>query len=154
MSGSPVLFHYVTGCSYFTYKGVRYGEGTKIRFNQQFYDSRNKKHRCYEKVEILKCIEDGGKVWHCGQHITYERYEDVVPDRDIYGIVKPYYYYVPKELVQERLRDGTWILYIWPQTLFYTLCLIVSPIFQEWYLIWTIGLYAYLRLSYIALSKP
>lgn len=146
----------VTGGSFFTYHGIRYGKGTQIRFNQQFYDTRNKPYSWSKRKEEFDSIviEGGKSIWRCGICGIGERYADVVPDRDIYAIIKPYYYFEPKELVRTRLQNGTWINYVWKQTLFYVVCLLISPIFKEWYLIWTIGLYAYLRLCYIALSKP
>ena len=83
-----------------------------------------------------------------------DRYVDINPDRDIYAIVHPVYYYEPKELFLKRWHDGTWIDHIWPQTLFYVLCLLVSPVLKQWYLVWTLGTYLYLRTSYITLSSP
>jgi hypothetical protein len=146
----------VTHGSYFVYKGVRYGSKTIVRFNQQFYDAHQKRYEWNKRKEEFYTIAtiNGKEVWKCGPFGSGEKYENVDPDKDIYAIVEPYYYYEPRELVEERLRSGTWIVYIGWQTLFYILCLIVSPIFKEWYLIWTIGLFIYLRTSYIALSKP
>lgn len=149
------LCSYITGGSFFTYKGVRYGKGTQIRFTEEFYKriekptqfsfSKRKDH--FESITI----ENGKEIWHVWNSGDLK---DVIPDRDIYNIVYPVYYYEPKELARQRLQNGTWFDYVWKQTLFYAACLLISPLFKEWYLIWTIGLYAYLRLCYIALSKP
>ena len=144
----------VTGGSYFTYKGVRYGECSRIRFKKEFYESRgmqpNPKYITFYEIKQV----DGHLVWQCGYHLMrLERHSDVVPDRDIEEIVTPIYYYEPKELVKKRLKNGSWIIYIWPQTLIYILCLIISPLFKEGYLMWTTGLLIYLRICYVALSK-
>ena len=147
---------FITCGSYFTYKGIRYGRGTIFRFTSEFYQNAGKSYNPHHRKEQFDkiVVKDGKQMWHCGMFCPGYYYEDVIPDRDIWTIVQPVYYFEPKELVRQRLHDGSWIAYIWPQTLFYILCLIVSPIFQEWYLIWTVGLYVYLRTSYIKLSKP
>lgn len=154
---------YITGCNYFVYKGVKYGKGTVFRFTHEFCC----KHEGRSPTDIytqpsnpktlLSLAHENGKiVWKIrnGGWQGEIRYDDIVPDRDIYCILEPVYYYVPKELAKQRWHDGTWVNYIWKQTLFYVLCLLVSPIFKEWYLVWTIGLYAYLRICYIILSNP
>ena len=155
----------ITDGDHFTYQGVRYGKYTKVLFTEEFY----KRHK--EIVDLNKYYgwkfpyfrtfshvkyENGKTVWCFGKKDIFfvqNNYTDIDFEKDIEKIVTPVWYYEPKELVKKRLNEGSWILYVWPQTLFYLICLLVSPIFQEWYLIWTIGLYIYLRLCYIRLSK-
>lgn len=124
---------YVIGGSYFTYKGVQYGKGTKIKFtwdfNQRFLRhtlSKNKywrpegdwriNNKYYDpnpSVFNQICIMDGKKTWICGNLAGSGI--DVVPDRDIAEIVRPVYYVeppTPKELAHQRFKDGTWVNYI------------------------------------------
>ena len=149
---------YVGGCmssgSYFTYKGVRYGEYTNVRFKKEVYERIGKvPNRKYTTFYWIK-EKNGKNVWGCGQWLhIFERHEDIVPDRDIEAIITPVYYYTPWELVKKRFKDGTWFGYIWSQTLIFALCLLFSPLLKQWYLIWTMGLYMYLRLCYIELSR-
>lgn len=149
---------YISGCvtsgDYFTYHGVRYGRHTHIRFKKAVYERigqvPNQRYTTFYSIKYI----NGAMVWRCGQNwMCTEQHANIVPDRDIEVIITPVYYYTPKELVKKRLKDGTWFSYIWKQTLIYALCLLISPVLQQWYLIWTIGLYAYLRLCYIELSK-
>lgn len=154
----------VTSGSYFTYKGIRYGEYTKVLFKDDVYARVNDKPEHlpvrawgykYPYFRTFRSIkqENGKQTWLLGQTLITKQYTDIVPDRDIEKIITPIYYYEPMELVKQRLKNGSWILYIWPQTLFYLACLLISPIFQQWYIIWTTGLYLYLRIAYIKLSK-
>lgn len=154
----------VTNGDYFTYQGVRYGMYTKILFKDEVYERMNddpKKHSViarhwkYPYFRTFRSIknENGKKVWAFGYPLVDKRYPDIIPDRDIEKIITPIYYYEPKELVKKRLKEGTWFKYIWQQTLVYALCLLISPIFQDWWVIWTTGLYLYIRLSYIELSR-
>ena len=161
--------------NYFVYRGIKYGKGTKIRFTRDFY-LRLKQYRTevyrrnnpnsnftfsntyYREPEPSYFhyinIIDNKEEWICGSLAGTEM--EIIPDRDIQEILYAVYYFdplSPKELVKVRLKNGTWFDYIWKQTLFYVVCLLISPLFKQWYLIWTIGLYAYLRLCYIALSK-
>lgn len=163
---------YVNHGSYFTYKGVRYGRGTKILFTEEFYKRIGEyidPHKTHNKWILFGWKFPYFKVFHSNERrgdkmvwklndpnwamFKPEEYIDVDPERDIEKIVTPVWYMEPKELVKMRLQNGTWFAYVWKQTLVYALCLLISPLFQEWYLIWTIGLYAYLRLCYIELSK-
>ena len=164
---------YINGCvtsgSYFTYNGVRYGQYTKILFTEEFYKrvgeyinpakTMNKdiwagRKKPYFRTLVSIEMEDGKQIWNFGKHgLIGHRYINIDPEQDIEKIVVPVYYLEPKELVKKRIKNGTWINYILPQTLFYAFCLLISPIFKEWYLIWTIGTYIYLRTSYITLSK-
>lgn len=148
----------VTSGSYFKLDGVRYGQYTKVMFTEEGF----KRHGLIYNNRILtfqsiEKDEDGNLIWKfCLPNFAPyypKELHDFVWERDIKGIVAPVYYMTPRELVKSRLRDGTWIFYVWQQTLVYVLCLIISPIFQQWYLIWTMGLYLYLRLCYIELSK-
>ena len=145
---------YVTGGSYFVYKGVRYGKYTKFKFKKEVYQSMNdREYRCCITFYEIT-MRDGQLIWNCGNHLVrFIRYPDIVPDRDIEDIVTPIYYYEPKDLVKKRLKEGSWIIYVWLQTLIYILCLLISLLFQQWYLFWTMGLLFYLRSCYVALSK-
>ena len=165
----------ITWQNYFVYKGVKYGKGTKIKFTWEFNQrflihtmSKNKYWRAEADYRVGNKyyepapswfwqinIIDGKEDWVCG-YLAGTGIE-IVPDRDIEEILVPAYYVeplTPRQLVKKRLKDGTWVNYIGAQTVFYVLCLIISPIFREWYLIWTIGLYLYLRTSYLTLSEP
>ena len=144
----------VSDGAYFIYKGVRYGTYTKLKFKPEVYKRLDTfEYTC--SLTLYEITNDNGTfVWHLGNHeIRNCHYPNIVPDRDIEQITVPVYYYEPKELVKLRIENGTWFRYIQKHTLIYTLCLLISPVFQEWYLIWTIGLYAYLRFCYITLSK-
>ena len=158
---------YATSGSYFTYKGVRYGRRTLIKFSDEFRERiRNHvKPGTYSNLanypgrfrgptpfNAIK-EENGQKVWLFGSPMVTDWIIDFVPDRDIVEIVTPIYYLTPREMVKQRLKDGSWILYVWPQTLFYIFCLLISPLFKQWYIIWTTGLYLYLRICYIELSR-
>lgn len=148
----------VTSGSYFTYEGVRYGQYTIVTFTKEGFKHHGLTY--YNRTLTFHSIErgeDGKLIWKfCVPNFApYYPLElhDFDWGRDIEKIATPVYYMTPRELAKSRLRDGTWIFYVWQQTLVYVLCLIISPIFQQWYLIWTMGLYLYLRLCYIELSK-
>ena len=161
----------VTSGSYFTYKGVHYGVYTDVLFTEEFYKRVGEwvdpqktssmiirggwKYPYFRRLSSIT-TENGKTMWNfCTQNIPLvtHHYVDVNPNRDIEKIITPVYYMEPKELVKKRLHDGTWINYILPQTLFFLFCLLVSPLLKEWYIIWTLGTYTYLRTSYITLSK-
>ena len=159
---------YVTSGSYFTFQRVRYGSNTIVKFKDAFYDrmmetqsmQKNRLVRLGRKdpyYRTFHSISPDGCRWHFGDRydtiFNSYIYDNIVPDKDIEKIIVPVYYMEPKELVCLRLNNGSWIGYIWKETLFYAFWLLVSPIFNQWYLIWTIGLYVYLRTSYITLSK-
>ena len=158
---------YVTCGSYFVYKGEKYGEFTEVRFTDEFYKENIKPVNMtaaeilghgYAKTRNFVSVgtKNGKEVYFFRNHQqswTSEEYFDFIPDRDIKEIIRPTYYMKPKELIKLRLKNGTWFNYVWKQTLIYVLCLLISPVFKQWYLIWTTGLYLYLRLCYIELSK-
>ena len=157
---------YVTDGASFIYKGVRYGCHTKILFTEEFYKSHKETigvdknsvmydSKIFQYYRTLHSIvmENGKIEWRFGTTLISNRYYDIDPEKDIEKIIIPVYYMEPKELVMQRLSNGTWINYIWAQTLFFIFCLIISPVFKQWYLIWTMGTYLYLRTSYITLSK-
>ena len=163
----PYINGYVTSGDYFIYKGVKYGRYTQILFKEDFYKRFNEvitvgkaawgwKYPYFKTFHSIK-HENGKVVWLLQkpgwEMMKPEEYIDVDPERDIENIIAPVLYMKPKELVKLRFSNGTWIDYIWKQTLTYILCLLISPIFQQWYLVWTIGLYLYLRLAYIELSR-
>lgn len=151
----------VTSGSYFEYEGVKYGKDTKITLTREAYNRYGLHYTTFNpRLFVFHSIEEdeyGEEVWKlCTPNFAPFYPHDfygIVPERDIEQIAVPVYYMTPRELVKSRFRDGTWFSYIWQQTLVYVLCLIISPIFQEWYLIWTTGLYLYLRLCYIELSR-
>lgn len=148
---------FITNGDYFTYHGVKYGKGTKFQFESEYYQKALGKYMPRDRKETFNHFKthNGKQIWCCGfLDGVCDQYEAVDPDNDIKCITDPIYYLEQKELVNQRLNDGTWVNYIGMQTLFYLFCLLVSPLFNEWYLIWTIGLYVYLRTSYITLSKP
>ena len=158
---------YATSGSYFVYKGVRYGRRTLIHFTKEF-EKNVRKHvqpgtlsnlaeypgrfRRPTPFNMIK-EENGQLIWAFGSAGISDRFVNFVPDRDIAEIVTPVFYLTPKEMAKQRLKDGTWIAYVWPQTLFYIFCLLISPLFKQWYIIWTTGLYLYLRVCYIELSR-
>ena len=150
----------ITCGDYFVYKGVKYGRGTVIRFNREFYKRQGRSYDPFDvfhgRVEQFNYFTtvDGKKAWRCDMLNPGEVYVDVDPEKDIYAIVSPVYYYTPKELLKKRLKDGSWFGYIWSQTLFYIFCLLISPLFNQWYQIWIFGTYFYLRIAYITLSRP
>lgn len=159
----------VTDGPHFTYKGVEYGCYTKVLFTDDFYKKvgeyvepwKMPAKTCgykYPWFRTLDCtiMKDGKKFW-CFQGynsvLATHRYADIDFDKDIEKIMTPVYYYEPMDLLKKRFRDGTWFWHIAKETLIYAACLLVSPIFKEWYLIWTIGLYIYLRFCYINLTQ-
>jgi hypothetical protein len=158
---------YVTSGSYFVYRGKKYGEFTEVEFTDEFYKENIKPVNMtaaeilghgYAKTRNFVSVgtKNGKEVYFFRNHQqswTSEEYFDFIPDRDIKEIIRPTYYMKPKELIKLRLKNGTWFNYVWKQTLIYVLCLLISPVFKQWYLIWTTGLYLYLRLCYIELSK-
>lgn len=169
--GRTVFKGYITHGSYFVYKGIKYGFPTTVLFTDAFYKRVGETHLggehygswhylnepMYKAFTSIKMI-DGKETWNFSSNINYPEfpdchYTDIVPERDIREIIYPVYYMKPSELVKTRFRNGTWFNYVWKQTLIYVLCLLISPVFKQWYLIWTIGLYLYLRLCYIELAK-
>jgi len=158
---------YATSGSYFTYNGVRYGRRTLIQFSDEFkknikahvkpgtYSNLANYPGRFRGLTPFNSVKDdnGQLVWAFGCPIVSDWIINFVPDRDIEKIITPVYYLTPKEMVKQRLKDGTWIACVWPQTLFYIVCLLISPLFKQWYIIWTTGLYLYLRICYIELSR-
>lgn len=149
---------YVTKGDYFTYKGVKYGQKSIFILTENFYKQATGKQYVYPnnlKQEFDRYVyKDGKKLWHCGWCCPGEYYEITDPDNQIKGVPYPVYYMEADELVHQRLRDGSWMDKIGFKTLCYLFLLLISPLFNQWYLVWTIGLYWYLRTSYIELSKP
>ena len=156
----------VTSGSYFTFNGVKYGEYTEILFTDEFYGRVEKKYRrncksliarayAYPWFRTFRDIKDvnGKKLWSFGEDLISHRYYNIVPDRDIAKIITPIYYHTPMELAKKRWRNGTWFAYIWKETLIYLFFLLISPIFQQWYVIWTTGLGVYLWIAYKKLSE-
>ena len=159
------LWGETTEGSYFTFRGVKYGEYTEVLFKPEFYknvekfDVRNMHPRFwrfkYPYFRTFREIKDdnGKKLWLFGPNLISKRYYNIDPERDIEKIITPVYYMEPKELVKKRLKNGTWIAFIWSETLIYLFLLLVSPLFQQWYALWTTGLGLYLWIAYKKLSK-
>ena len=152
---------HVTSGSYFTYKGVRYGSDTVVLFTEAFYDRMGETAKYFEPQPYyyrtfhdIKNV-DGKMKWVFGKNRVYPlfKYDAIDPEKDIRRIVRPVYFIEPKELVKLRLKNGTWINFIGKETLLYVLCLLISPIFQQWYAIWTTGLIWFLLYAYHELSK-
>ena len=163
---------YVTSGTYFTYQGVKYGEYTQVLLTEEFYkrvgeyvnpvETRSWAITCgynFPYFRVFRGIEhrDGKTIWKLSRPkatmFKPNEYIDIDPEKDIKKIVIPVWYVEPKELVKMRLGNGTWIKYIGGQTLFYVFCLLASLLTYQWYLVWIIGTYIYLRTSYITLSK-
>lgn len=156
----------VTSGSHFIFKGVKYGEYTKVLFKDDFYKLVEKKdrHNCkslmagayaYPWFRTFREIkeENGRQLWLFGPHVISHRYYNIVPDRDIAKIITPIYYHTPMELAQKRWKNGTWFAYVWKETLVYAFILLISPLFQQWYLLWTVGFGLYLWITYKKLSE-
>lgn len=157
---------YITHGSYFVYKGIKYGEHTTVLFKEDFYERVGDhetdpmrffgwKYPYYRMFQSIETKNDK-MIWNFSTSDKWSidrSFVNFVPERDIEKIVGPVYYITPKELVKLRFNNGTWFNYIWQQTLAYLVCLLVTSICTQWYLTWTIGLYLYLRLCYIELSK-
>ena len=126
---------YVIGGSYFTYKGVQYGKGTKIQYTFDFHKrvltNANKNnpywrpeadYRMNEKYYTPKpawfssiYYYHGNERWVCGMLAGQTDGMKIVPDRDFKEILVPVYYVeppTPKELAHQRFKDGTWVNYI------------------------------------------
>lgn len=151
--------------SYFIFNGVRYGEYTEVLFKEEFYKNVEKfdasklhprfwghKEPYFRTFRDIKDV-NGKKLWLFGRYLIGKRYYNIVPERDIEKIVTPVYYMTPRELVKKRIKNGSWILYVWMETLVYCFILLVSPLFKQWYLLWTVGLGLYLLIAYKKLSK-
>lgn len=162
---------YIVGGSYFTYKGVRYGVKTRVKFSKEFYSRAGTAYNWHglRFQDLDRYYQYIGDTWFVGEWRSsesgskylrfafYEHMQHIDPDKDIVEITRPIYYYDPptqKDIRQKRLKNGTWFLYIWDITLWYILALLVSPIFTQWYVIWTSGTYVYLRFCWIRLSTP
>lgn len=160
---------YMTSGSYFWYKGVRYGLGTKILFTEDFYKRvreyvnphaitagpaiRNGlKYPYFRKLQFIREI-DGKIVWGFGNPLIAHQYTDVDPERDIEKIITPVWYLTPEEMIKKRLSDGTWIEQVWPHTLILIFGLLFSLLFREWYLAWIMGPFVYWREVKKELSK-
>ena len=157
---------YITHGSYFVYKEIKYGEHTTVLFKEDFYERVGDhetdpmrffgwKYPYYRMFQSIETKNDK-MIWNFSTSDKWSidrSFVNFVPERDIEKIVGPVYYMTPKELVKLRFNNGTWFNYIWQQTLAYLVCLLVTSICTQWYLTWTIGLYLYLRLCYIELSK-
>ena len=163
---------YVIGGSHFTYKGVQYGKGTKIKFTNDF-SKRFIRHTMskneywnpkydwrlfssyYQETGFFHSINivNGKENWICGMLAGTGM--EVVPDRDIDEIIRPVYYVeppTPKELFHQRMHDGTWINYIGHYILIYVLWLLFCLISYQWLVGWIMGTYVFLHLSYLKLS--
>lgn len=164
---------YVIGGSYFTYKGVQYGKGTKIKFtwdfNQRFLRHTLGKNQFWKPESDWRInnqyytpapswfdsiyYKDGKEVWVCGNLAGTGM--EVVPDMDIEEILVASYYVeppTPKELFHQRMHDGTWINYIGTYIIVYVLWMLFCLISYDWIVGWIMGTYLFLRLSYLRLS--
>ena len=159
------LWGHITYGDYFTFNGVKYGYGTQVLFTKEFYKMFGEEkitavwlqsaewplYRTFHRIEYV----NGEKVWGFGREMVYtnHKYKNVDIEKYIVKIVKPVYFIPRNELVKKRLKNGTWINFIWKQTLKYAACVLISPIFKQGYLIWTTGLLAYLWVCYYELSR-
>lgn len=166
---------YVIGGSFFTYKGVQYGKGTKLLYTFDFHKralmAENKNnpywrpqydYRMDERYYTLKPVwfdsvyyKDGKAQWVCG--MLAGTGVDVVPDRDFKEILIPVYYVeppTPKELRHTRLHDGTWFDYIGYYIIIYVLWLLFSLISYQWLTSWILSTIGLIWISYHTLSQP
>lgn len=150
---------YVIGGSYFTYKGVQYGKGTKIQYTFDFHkrvlmnafkDSPYWKpeadYRMFEELYTPKpawfdsiYYYKGRERWVCGMLACQADGMEIVPDRDFKEILVPVYYVeppTPRELARQRFQDGTWVNCIFnrmfPGYVFFMLIAIIAHPAQRW----------------------
>lgn len=149
---------YITHGSYFIANGVKYGQGTTLRMSQSFYKRHGIKKSPYKYTneifyEIVK--RDGKTLWGFGKWYGAKKYYELNTETDIEAIMSPVYYYIPKELAKERLKNGTWIQYV---SGIETLCLIawmiVILVAKDWFTGWIFGFIVYGYSLYKRLSKP
>ena len=166
---------YVIGGSYFTYKGVQYGNGTKLQYTFDFHKrvlmNANKNNPYWKPQYDYKMYEEyytpkpvwfnqiyyykGQERWGCGMLACDAPGMEIVPDRDFKEILIPVYYVeppTPKELFDERMHDGTWINYIPGFIPVYICWMLFCLISNQWLTGWVLGTYLFLRLSYLKIS--
>ena len=148
---------YVIGGSYFTYKGVQYGRGTRIKFTwdfeQRFLQHTLSKNKYWNpdsdwrigskyyypgpwkfwEIHYCRGIEN----WVCGYLAGTGM--KINPDTDIDHIENPIYYVelpTPRELARQRFQDGTWVNCIFnkmlPGYVFFMLIAIIAHPAQRW----------------------
>ena len=144
---------------YFEVNGVRYGKGTKIKFNDNFYRRHavgNFRFYPYEtpkpSVFNLLIYEDGKTIWSFNNCYI----DDLVWSRDVEAIIEPVYYIekTDKDRIREKKEQGKVWEYIWPGTLIYIICMVlVIPIFNERVWGWIAATIIYRNYYYEQLSR-
>lgn len=168
---------YVIGGSYFTYKGVQYGKGTKLLYTFDFhkrvimnahknnpYWKPQYDYRMDERYYTLKPVwfdqiyyYHVEERWVCGMLACDAPGMKIIPDRDFKEILIPVYYVeppTPKELLHTRLHDGTWFDYIGHYIIIYVLWLLFSLISYQWLTSWILSTIGLIWISYHTLSNP
>ena len=144
---------------YFVYNGQKLGQGTKVRFNYDFYD-RNASGNlfgaykyCKPNPSIFRAIwyEDGKENWHFNNCIV----DNLVPERDIEKIVLPVIYVekTDKDRIREKKEQGKTWDYIFPGTVIYILSMLFISIFNERLWGWIAATIIYNNYCYEQLSK-
>lgn len=149
-----------SGSNYFELNGVKYGRGTKIQFNNEFY-KRKAATSLFDgypyskpKPSIFRGIVycDSKTTWYFNNCYI----DDFVWDRDVETIVEPVYYVekTDKDRIREKKEQGKVWEYIWPGTLIYIICMVlVIPIFNERVWGWIAATILYSNYYYEQLSK-
>ena len=149
-----------TGSNYFELNNVKYGQGTKIQFSNEFY--KRNAHRGFfygypysiPKPSIFNRIlySDGKTIWYFNNCNV----DDLVWSRDVVDIVEPVYYIekTDKDRIREKKEQGKVWECIWPGTLVYIICMVFFiPIFKERVWGWIAATIIYYNYYYEQLSK-
>jgi hypothetical protein len=144
---------------YFIYNGKQMGQGTKVRFNYDFYhrNAAGNLFACYQyaipKPSIFSHIrhEDGKTIWFFNNCIV----DDLVLDRDVETIVEyvPYVEKTDKDKILEKKKKGVTWEYIWPGTIIYILSILLVSLFNERLWGWIAVTILYMNYYYEQLSK-
>lgn len=145
--------------NYFIVDGVKYGQGTKVQFNSDFY-KRNAAHNLFSGYPYMKpkpsifnfIIEKDEKtIWYFNNCSV----DDLVWTRDVEAIVMPVYYVekTDKDKIREKKEQGKTWEYIWPGTVIYISSMLFITIFNERLLGWIAATILYKNYCYEQLSK-
>ena len=145
--------------NYFIINGVKYGQGTKVQFNYDFY-KRNARYNLFVGYQYTKpkpsvfnyIIEKDGKtIWYFNNCSV----DDLVWERDVEAIVMPVYYIekTDKDRIREKKEQGKTWEYIWPGTVIYIFSMLFITIFNERLWGWIAATILYKNYCYEQLSK-
>lgn len=136
----------------FTYNGIKYGEGTKVWFTDDFYRTHQVRSNSVYFKDISPSIFSWNRITDGKMSCQFSNVfiDDFVPDRDIKEIVFPVYYYTPLE---QKINAGTVLSTLASNIFLYIVGIIVVIPFNGRLWAWIVMTYLFIASSLEKLSQ-